>query len=389
MIKRLLCLLPLLPFFCAPVVADFTESVVSLHPAYPGSNPFIISISGTWPTDCHPGEQLPVVRSFDGYTVEIEFEITVVHVTCNEIATPYRSLVDMSELLKTTPLRSQTLAVHVDFEGAELEQSLDLKCPDGEVCGDASQLLPERGLYINPDRPKEGLVIARQNQTAVLYPLVYDEAGNALWLFSAAPVVDGTFFSPLTRLHGGDCFDCAPSGTEALSTGAGHISVFTARPDTMWVKLNDLPFSEYHKLVYGYEVFDRDMGQPLTDLAGRWALSENHGTNPPLGDLSEILSPVFEVALQYAIETDENSNTFTSVVYLVTSITGQELGQLVCELQSTSDGNFNGCSFIDPTDQAEPLLMFFYEGPSTLSIAYGRPLPATGTPPSGKAVRLD
>ena len=81
--------------------------------------------------------------------------------------------------------------------------------------------------------------------------------------------------------------------------------------------------------------------------------------------------------------------TLETVVYMVSSITGQELGQLYCELRSTSPGYIEGCSFIDPTDQAEPLLLFYSKGPSTLSIEYGRPLPAIGTPPSGEAIRLD
>lgn len=384
-LPAMLCLLSL------PVAADFSHSAVSLHPTYPGANPFIISISGIWPTDCHPGEQLPVVRSFDGHTVEIEFEIIVVHVTCNETETPYRSLVDMYEIVDISPPLNQTLRIHVTFDGAKLEQSLDLVCPDGEDCSNyaGSAVLPERGLYFTTARAREGLLVARQNQTTVLYPLVYNEAGNAQWLFGAAQSVDATFFAPLTRWHGGDCFDCEPSGAQAQPTNAGHISALVAGPDSIWVQLNERPFSEYHKLVYGYEVFVPGGEGHSTDLSGRWALRENHGTDPPLGDLSEILPPAFEIALDYIVESDGDSPTLTSVVYLVTSITGQELGQLVCELRSVSGGNSDSCSFIDSTDEAEPLLLFYPKGPSNLSIVYGRPLPAIGTPPGGTAIRLD
>lgn len=388
MVMRLTCLLISFLLFCSPLIADFSDSEISLHPTYPGSRPFLISISGTWPTDCHPGEQLPLVNSFDGYTVEIKFEIKVVHVTCNELATPYRSLVDMSGVLDTQPPLSPTLLVRADYDGAVLEQSFSLECPEDD-CSESGKLLPERGLYYTPARAKEGLLLARQNQTIVIYPLVYDEAGNAVWLFGAASAADGTFFSPLTRWLGGDCFDCEPTGADAQPTGAGYISVFIERPDTIWVKINERPFSVYHKLVYGYEVFDRDERRPLADLEGRWALSENYGTDPPLGDLSEILPPTFDVALQRIDGPDISPADLTSVVYLVKSVTGQELGQLVCELRPTSPEYSDGCSFIDPTDQAEPLLLFYSEGPSTLSIEYGRPLPAIGAPPSGKAIRLD
>lgn len=389
--RRFPCLLALIPMFCSPLLADFSNSVVALHPSYPGSEPFLISISGTWPTDCHPGEQLPVIRSFDGYTVEIEFEIIVVHVTCNEAVTTYRSLVDMSGILNTTRPLGQKLRVRVDFDGSILDQSFDLSCPEGDNCSESEtmQILPEKGLYTTPERATEGLLVARQNQTAVLYPLVYDETGNAVWLFSAAPFVEGTFFARLTRWYGGDCFDCEPTGSGAQPNEIGTISVFAERPDTIWVKLGDRPFSEYYKLVYGYEVFDRDGGRPLIDLQGRWALSENFGTDPPLGDLSEILPSTFELALQYTTETDGNSAGPASVVYQVTSITGQELGQLVCELGSPPTGYLSGCELIDHTDQAEPLLIFYPEGPSTLTIEYGRTLPDIGIRPGGKAVRLD
>ena len=236
MIMRLPCLLLPLVLLSSSLIADFSNSVVSLHPTYPGSGPFLIAISGTWPTDCHPGEQKPIVRSFDGYTVEIEYEIIVDHITCNEVETAYRSLVDMSEIVDSKPTLSQALHVRVDFDGAILKQSFDLECPDGEGCSSSEkrQLLPERGLYITPAHAREGLLVARQNQTVVLYPLVYDEVGSAVWLFSAAPAVDGTVFAPLMRWHGGDCFNCEPTGAEAQPTDAGYISVFTERPDTIW-----------------------------------------------------------------------------------------------------------------------------------------------------------
>ena len=65
------------------------------------------------------------------------------------------------------------------------------------------------------------------------------------------------------------------------------------------------------------------------------------------------------------------------------------LGELVCDGQTAADGITNVCQFIDPTDAAEPLLLFFQQGPSTLAIEYGRAVIAIGTPPGGKAVRID
>jgi hypothetical protein len=73
----------------------------------------------------------------------------------------------------------------------------------------------------------------------------------------------------------------------------------------------------------------------------------------------------------------------------VSSITGATLGNLVCKA-GTGDGEpVHVCEFIDPTDQAEPLLLFYPLGPATLSIVYGRAVIAIGEPPRGTAVRLD
>ena len=70
-------------------------------------------------------------------------------------------------------------------------------------------------------------------------------------------------------------------------------------------------------------------------------------------------------------------------------VTGETLGQLVCKGQTGFDGSTNVCEFIDSTDSAEPLFLFYQVGPSDLSIEYGRALIAIGVAPGGKAVRLD
>jgi hypothetical protein len=368
------------------LLADFSRSEASLHPAYPGSAPFILEIGGVWPSDCHPGEQLPVVQSFDGLKVEIEYEIIVVHITCNETDTPYRSLVDMTEAVRTTKPLGDALEVRVHFQGATFRQSLDLNCPDRTECADTSGKWPliERGLYVTPDRSREGMLVARQDGATVIYPLVYGDSGNAEWLFSSGRVSEDTYFAELSLWTGGDCFDCLPTDAEPVPVTAGHLSVLIESPDTMQVKINERPFSSYSKLVYGFETFQLDPpgAEPLVDLLGRWALNENRGTDPPLGDLSNFLPPAFDIESGNAPGVEEGS-------YSVKTITGEELGQLFCKTQVTFEQPRNVCEFIDPTDQAEPLLLFYPDGPSSVSIEYGRPVIAIGIPPGGRAVRLD
>ena len=68
----------LLTLFINPSRADFSNATAVTHPYYLGTNqPFILDIQGEWPTDCHPGEQKPVIKTYDGEHVEIEFETIV------------------------------------------------------------------------------------------------------------------------------------------------------------------------------------------------------------------------------------------------------------------------------------------------------------------------
>ena len=91
----------LIGFYLTTALADFSDSSIQLHPVFPADGPFILEINGNWPSDCHPGEQRPVIKAFDGDSVLIEFEFIVIHVTCNDTVTPYRVLVDMSEVVRT------------------------------------------------------------------------------------------------------------------------------------------------------------------------------------------------------------------------------------------------------------------------------------------------
>lgn len=370
---------------CLPwsgLMADFADSTVALHPAAPGTSPFTIEIIGTWPNDCHPGEQKPVVTSFDGQTVTIGFEIIVVHVTCNDVDTDYRVLVDMYEAVLATPPVSDEIDIMAEFQGAALNWTASLVChPEIDCVEPSNSLLPERGLFVTPERKDEGLLIARQNETTVIYPLVYDESGRGEWLISVAPVINGSFFSELLRSSGGDCFDCEPSNPDTELTSAGHISVLVDQPGTLQVKLNDRLFLPYSKLVYGYK--GPKAGPVLAGLSGRWALSENGGT-PPHGDITDFLPPAFDITLQSLQPGDQPQLT-----YLVSSVTGGELGQLVCGGTDSEGEPLNFCEMIDETDQLDPLFHFYPNGPSSLTIHYARPVVSIGIPPNGTAIRLD
>lgn len=392
-IAKLLFALLLLTLLQSSLSADFSRAQVELHPPFPDTGPFIIEINGIWPTDCHPGEQKPVVESFDGQTVEIGFEIIVVHITCNTSDTNYRVLVDMSEAVRSSQPRSDSLLIRADFQGETLEQTVDLVCPEGSDCAGLAgeQHGVEPGLYYAPNLANQGLLVARQSTGMAIYPLVYDEAGRSEWLFTGNQMVADSFFAEVLRLSGGDCFGCEPSGATPDKTTAGHLSVLADRPGVLQVKTNDGLFVEYLSLVFGYRTFRVGPSgeQTLIDLEGRWGISENRGTDPPLGDLMEFFPGAFDLELEEVVPFDSQSGRAGQVTYLLMSPVGETLGQLLCKGQTGSDGVTTLCEFIDPTDAAEPLFLLYQQGPSRLAIEYGRPVIAVGTPPGGVAVRLD
>jgi hypothetical protein len=391
--KALLCLVGLVVLLPCSALADFSRSQAAMHPRYPGSGPFIIEISGTWPNDCHPGEQKPVVESFDGRTAEIGFEIVVVHVTCNTIDTPYRSLVDMSAAVRATRPLGDAIDIRVSFQGETLTQTLQLACPDENDCSDPVAGWPrlEPGLYSAAGLANQGLLVARQNAATAIYPLGYGESGRGEWLFSGNLVLEDTFFTEVYRLTGGDCFGCEPSGAEPQIEAIGHLTVLVDDPGAMQVKIDDGLFTEYRSTVFGYEVYAVGAGGEwsLFDLAGRWGIRENRGSDPPLGDLTEFFPGAFDIVFEAFVPADSESRSPGQVSYLVTTPTGGALGQLFCRGDVAGDGSTLVCEFIDPTDAAEPLFLFYQEGPSSLAIEYGRAVIAVGTAPGGKAVRLD
>jgi hypothetical protein len=381
--KKLPAITALFAMYASSAWADFSQSQAVLHPVFPGTNPFVIEISGTWPTDCHPGEQKPVVESWDGQNVEIEFEIIVIHITCNTVDTPYRVLVDMSEAVRETPPTGNQLNIRAEFVGEILEETVDLVCPQGQDCEShaGEQQKPEPGLYYAPNLANQGLLLARQNSAMAIYPLVYDEDGSSQWLFTGNQMVEDSFFTELISFSGGDCFGCESTGAQPQMTVVGYLSVLVDGPGLLQVKINDGLFTEYPALVYGYRTFQvgEASEQTLVDLEGRWGISENQGTDPPVGDLTEFFPGAFDIVFENHLATD-SIPPIGQVNYLV---------QLLCKGDIADDGSTNICEFIDPTDAAEPLFLFYQEGPSSVSIEYGRAVIAVGQAPAGKAVRLD
>ncbi len=285
--------------------ADFSNASFQMHPTLPSAGPFIIDIRGEWPTDCHPGEQKPVIREYDGDSVLIEFETIVEHVTCNQVATPYRVLVDMSDVVGSVePQGSGTgIDVAVQFDGVRFETSLLLSCALLSPCpvSRGPDIKPEAGLYSSDDLEKQGLVLARQNQRMGVFPLIYDDSGNSEWLFGGGGIVEDVYFTELYQLTGGQCLGCPPPDEPPRLDVVGKVSLLMDSQGLIQVKVNDGLFTTYRQSDFGYG--SRSVGgypaRRIPNLSGRWAFVENVDKSPQVTASDPSMLPlVFDITLE-------------------------------------------------------------------------------------------
>ncbi len=334
-------LFPLLFIFFNPVWADFSNTKVWHHPLYIGdTEPFLIDLKGEWPTDCHPGEQKPVISEYTGDTVLIEFEIIVEHVTCNDVVTPYRVLVDMSDVIDTVEGEFPHIDITVRFGGAELEHHLDKRCLLCDPPPPPRDIKPEAGLYYNDGLEKQGLIIARQNNRMGAYPLIYDKSGSSEWLFGSGGIVEDVYFINLNELTGGQCLGCPPPDDPPQLDVVGKLTMLMDSEGIIQVKVNDGLFEEYRPLEFGYgeySVADLSEGTSykIPNLTGRWALVDDNrdlwGETSPLP--STVLPLVFDI--EQGIYRDPPPPVITpppaeSIEYSILNIEGEVVAEMVC-----------------------------------------------------------
>lgn len=322
--------------------ADFSDTSMWYHPRFiEYDEPYILDFRGEWPTDCHPGEQKPVISEYTGDTALIEFETIVEHVTCNDVVTPYRVLVDMSDVIDSVTGEFNFVNVTIRFGDDERAYQFDKNCV---LCGDPvpppRDIKPEAGLYSNVELDKQGLILARQNQRMGVYPLIYDESGSSEWLFGGGGIVEDVFFTELVELTGGQCLRCMPPDEPAQMNNVGKLSMLVDSEGLIQVKVNDGLFKPYQPVVFGYgefEIYVRPNydSVKIPDLSGRWAFSENNSdfygedTIPP----TSILPLVFDITLRSNINPPPPVVTSPPpefVFYSVLNMEGEQVAQMLC-----------------------------------------------------------
>ena len=297
-------LLLLLVFCFNSSFADFSNTKMSSHPLYAAEyEPYILDIRGNWSTDCHPGEQKPVISGYTGDTVLIEFEIIVDHVNCNDVVTPFRVLVDMSDVVDSVPGKFIFVDVTIRYGGDEIVKTTMRPCVLCSPVPPPRDVKPEAGLYYSNGLEQQGLLLARQNQRMGGYPLIYDEAGSSEWVLGPGGIVEDTFFAELFESTGGQCLGCDPPEDAPQMDAVGKIAMLMDSPGDIQVRINDGLFTNYELLDFGYG--SRDIGgypnHRVPDLSGRWALVEDARSIPQLPPSENNYAPfplVFDIELE-------------------------------------------------------------------------------------------
>ena len=367
--------------------ADFSKTQLATHPMFPGNDPFIIEIFGDWPTDCHPGEQKPVISEYTGDSVLIEFETIIEHVTCNEVSTPYRVLVDMSDVIGSVEGIFFDFRINFHFDGAELSVMSPLGCM--EPCVNRlliKNIKPEEGIYYSDGLEKQGLLLARQNQRMGAFPLIYDESGSSEWLIGAGGIVEDVFFADLLESTGGQCLGCLPPDEPPQMGIVGKISILMDSEGIIQVKVNDGLFETYEPLSFGYGEVNIG-GSPIAkipDLSGRWAFIDGDtewgvGTPPP----TIYLPLVFDITLESVFIPDLIVTVYPpgNAAYSIRNMEGEVVAEMRCEYKTAMVCELE--SSADPDGYAVKLL-----SPERMILSSLKPISSGGIG-RGTAVRID
>ncbi|MDX2417130.1 MAG: hypothetical protein QNK19_06690 [Xanthomonadales bacterium] len=383
--------------------AEFSSTRVYAHPLYwVSSEPYLLDIRGDWTSDCHPGEQKPIISEYTGDSVLVEFEITE-HVNCNDVLTPYRVLVDMSDVVDDVPGEFFSIDVTIRFGGDEHMERVFRGCPLCSPVPPPRDVKPESGIYYSNDLEKQGLLLARQNQRMGAYPLIYDGSGSSEWVLGPGGIVEDVFFAELFESTGGQCLGCPPPDDPPQMDAVGKIAMLMDSQGVIQVRINDGLFTTYELLDFGYG--SRDIGgypnHRVPDLSGRWALVEDYVPVPQLPPSENNHAPfplVFDITLEtvtYGPPPPIVTAPPTPPGYVMFSVrdkSGNEITQMKCDYGSdwaNSDAEVV-CDISDPEiNDGDTLYRIKMLSPERLSIDWVGPTIPEIHLPTFIAVRVD
>jgi hypothetical protein len=315
-----------------PVPAQWDDAQLLTHPRFPGDQPFVLEVSGTWDTACSPQQAEPVITAFDGGSLEIEF----IPGDCGPVLSvpaAYRVLVDVSEAFEGDEGYHSRLDVTLHMGDESFNDTIALDCALCDPPPPPADVWPEPGLYQAMGREKQGLLLARQGGSLAVYPLVYDDNGSAEWLFAGGPISGDAYFAPLYQASGGQCLGCPPPAEPPLLDPIAALTMVFYTEGTLQMQIDQGPFVEYRQLNYGRTTW----GPELPDLSGTWAVLESRPRNPLEGVYppAEALPGVFEIRFQEVLPQPIVPTKPPPLVrFQVRDLQHVEVGSLVCQTQA-------------------------------------------------------
>jgi hypothetical protein len=228
--------------WAACAIAADESAALSIQAHETPHNPLVpawsLSISGQWPTRCPP-----TLENITRDDHDLRIDARSVLELCERGATPFS--IELNPALALQHGALPPGVYHVSFYAADGAQSspklrafslLDRSMPN------APSITPETGFWWtsnSADANRTTLSLELQDGQLSVALLSYDELGQAVWYFGAAPYAGRVAHLPLLRLAGGSApfvqASTAPHGDSALTldlefSSAAHASAWLTRP---------------------------------------------------------------------------------------------------------------------------------------------------------------
>ena len=89
----------------------------------------------------------------------------------------------------------------------------------------AAQIIPQTGLWWNPNEPGTGYGIDYKHGTLVVTVFTYKANGEPQWYLAAGPMDGNSFSATLDRYTAGQCISCAYMGGPTLGGNDGRMTI--------------------------------------------------------------------------------------------------------------------------------------------------------------------
>lgn len=137
----------------------------------------------------------------------------------------------------------------------------------------SSAMVPENGVWWNPNESGTGYSFEIQNNVFAMYAYTFEPDGTPLFLYTGGAMTgDNQFSGTLMRADGGQCITCAYR--PATSTPAGSVQVVFDSPSTATMTFNGTRVTRVQRFAFGV-----DEASPFK-VFGEWSFVIGSASSP-------------------------------------------------------------------------------------------------------------